>query len=297
MYSALHFPLCIQLAGRSALVMFCGGQLGALMGLVLSMKRVLTAFHGHGHVHNSILLTALQFIWIWHIYLLLALSSGHALPLFLVGPPLTPNTGYNIFGDGICRVTNASNPMVCPPGNSSATTPEAQVFVSRPDGGSGPILPGDTVYWRSVATGKYCRSVDPPGAASYIACDLDSPTPSSVITYTGSGFSYQGRPFIGGNGTSPAYFGNNGQQVPPVNVTRPPLPANTPFNMISRANGTAYYVRNDNTTSAAYVWEGTGLTKPEQYIAQDPANPSSTAPIPANMPVLLKSLQTGLYCR
>lgn len=211
---------------------------------------------------------------------------------------MTPNLAYNIFGSGICKVVNASSPMVCPvTGNTSDPSPEAQVYVSRADGGTGPVKPEEEVLWRSVSTGKYCRSVDPPGSASYIMCDLDTPTPASVITYTGSGFSYQGRPFISGTGTTPAQFGTPGQPAPPANVTIPPLPANTPFNIISTAIGTSAFVRNENSSHVAYVWPGTGATKPEQYIAQDPANPASTAPIPAGRPVLLKGVQTGLFGR
>jgi hypothetical protein len=101
------------------------------------------------------------------------------LPASPAGPLLVPHGVYNVFGT--CQVVNDTTPMYCPPGTDT-TQPESQVYVERADGGSGLIKPGETLFWKSVATGKYCRNVDNPPS---IACDLDVPTLESVITYTG----------------------------------------------------------------------------------------------------------------
>jgi hypothetical protein len=114
----------------------------------------------------------------WHS---LPHSLPHHLPALLsAGPALVPNGVYNVFGS--CQVVNSNTPMYCPPDGDS-TKAESQVYVERTDGGSGLIKPGDTLLWKSLSTGKYCRSVDDPVS---IMCDLDVPTPKSVITYTGA---------------------------------------------------------------------------------------------------------------
>ena len=77
---------------------------------------------------------------------------------------------------------------------------------------------------------------------------------------------------------------------PPTN----PLPANTPLG-ITTSSGS--YVRTDNTSGAAYPGSGDGSTKPEQFVAQDPANPNSVMPILPGNTTVLKSSLTGLYCR
>jgi hypothetical protein len=74
----------------------------------------------------------------------------------------------------------------------------------------------------------------------------------------------------------------------------PPLPPNTPINIISP---TGSYVRTDNSSSPATAGTGTGGTAPEQYLAFHAGNLSSSSPIHAYTPTLLQSVQTGLYCR
>jgi hypothetical protein len=60
---------------------------------------------------------------------------------------------------------------------------------------------------------------------------------------------------------------------------------------------TGNYVRSDNTTSAAYPSSGNGSTLPEQYTALHPSSLSSTSPIQAGQATILRSSQTGQYCR
>lgn len=56
-------------------------------------------------------------------------------------------------------------------------------------------------------------------------------------------------------------------------------------------------VRNDNTTTPAYLGTGTGNTYPEQYRAYDPANALSSDPIAPGSRAILKNAQTGKWCQ
>jgi hypothetical protein len=56
-------------------------------------------------------------------------------------------------------------------------------------------------------------------------------------------------------------------------------------------------VRNDNTSSAAYVGSGNGTSPPELYTAYDPDNLGSYNPIQPGETALLQNLQTGMYCQ
>jgi hypothetical protein len=56
-------------------------------------------------------------------------------------------------------------------------------------------------------------------------------------------------------------------------------------------------VRNDNLTNLAYVGRGDGSTSPEQYLAFRPDAPGSTTAATPGETVILRNLQTGLFCR
>jgi hypothetical protein len=56
-------------------------------------------------------------------------------------------------------------------------------------------------------------------------------------------------------------------------------------------------IRNDNTTTPAYLGTGTGNTYPEQYTAVHPANALSSDPIAAGGRAILKNKKTGKYCQ
>jgi hypothetical protein len=60
---------------------------------------------------------------------------------------------------------------------------------------------------------------------------------------------------------------------------------------------TGSYVRTDNASSTAYPGTGSGGSPPEQYMAYHSDNPTDTSPIDPYEPVILQSVQTGLYCR
>ena len=74
----------------------------------------------------------------------------------------------------------------------------------------------------------------------------------------------------------------------------PPLPVGTPLS-IRTANGS--FVRTNNATAAATCSAGDGTTRPEQYSAIDPANLNSVNPIKPGQTTVIKSAQTGQYCR
>jgi hypothetical protein len=57
------------------------------------------------------------------------------------------------------------------------------------------------------------------------------------------------------------------------------------------------YLRVDNLANYAYVGNGTGTTAPEKFIGYNPLDPGSPASITAGGYVLLRSMQTGLWCR
>ena len=66
---------------------------------------------------------------------------------------------------------------------------------------------------------------------------------------------------------------------------------------MSIQTSTGAYVRSDNATGAAYSGTGTGSTAPEQYSVYVPGNVNSSSPILPGNTTIIKSLQTGLYCR
>ena len=80
----------------------------------------------------------------------------------------------------------------------------------------------------------------------------------------------------------------------PTCLAGPLLPANTPLGIVT-SNGS--YVRTDGVDNPAVAGSGDGSSKPEQYSAVDPANPNSVNPIKAGQTTVIKSAQTGLYCR
>ena len=73
-----------------------------------------------------------------------------------------------------------------------------------------------------------------------------------------------------------------------------PLAPNTPLTITTP---TGAYVRTDNATSGAYPGTGTGSTPAEQYMAFHPSDLADRTPIDPYQTAILKSQQTGLYCR
>jgi hypothetical protein len=74
----------------------------------------------------------------------------------------------------------------------------------------------------------------------------------------------------------------------------PPLPPITPITIQDpRGN----YVRVQNSSDFAWVGNGTGKTPPETFYAYHSNNTGDTTPIMPGQTTILKSDQTGLYCR
>lgn len=104
------------------------------------------------------------------------------------------------------------------------------------------------------------------------------------------GVSYQGSPLVNPGSGQPMYFGAPGSQGQPTTFTPSPGPSllpDRPLNLLGSIKGRP--VRNDASSSPAYLGGGDGSRPPEQYLAYDPADLGSTKPIPPGSPVVLKN--------
>jgi hypothetical protein len=111
----------------------------------------------------------------------------------------------------------------------------------------------------------------------------------------GTSVTHRGRPLINPGGNQPLYFAEPGsnQTGEPINFKKfpgAPLEPDSPLNIVNRLG---VPVRNDNTTTPAYLGSGSGSSYPEQYAVVDPANVTGVSPIMPGSPVLLKNKQTG----
>jgi hypothetical protein len=115
-------------------------------------------------------------------------------------------------------------------------------------------------------------------------------TPPRLLPRLSQGVSYQGRPLVNPGPGQPMYFGAPGSQGQPTTFTPAPGPSllpDRPLNLLGSIKGRP--VRNDASSSPAYLGGGDGSTPPEQYLAYHPADPSSTEPISPGSPALLKN--------
>jgi hypothetical protein len=116
-------------------------------------------------------------------------------PVPAPGPSLTARVPLVISGPGnsasCLTVANNTSPVQLKPACDTINPPATDAFTAlRPDGMTGTIAPGDTMYLLSNATGKFCRAIDLDSNSSLQAmvCDLDSPegAPAATrFTYTG----------------------------------------------------------------------------------------------------------------
>ncbi len=74
----------------------------------------------------------------------------------------------------------------------------------------------------------------------------------------------------------------------------PAVPTGPTAVAIKAAGG---YVRTDSTAAPATVGMGTGTTDPEKYLCYNAADQASIAPIQPGDTTILKSMQSGQYCR
>ncbi len=202
------------------------------------------------------------------------------------------------------RTDNTSSPAYVASG--TGTTPAEQFIAidpSAPDSIS-PIQPGQAAILQSVATGQYCRLATlSPGTEQGVVCDQPTATTATPLTYTGSGLSYDGVPLVASSSGAPLVLANSTTAAlgPSSDnlafpTAGPPLPANTPISIATSAP-TDGYVRVDSATSAAYTSGGNGTSTPEQFLAAPHADINSLSPILPGQTALLKSAQTGQYCR
>ena len=85
-------------------------------------------------------------------------------------------------------------------GNGTGLTPAEQYTAYSPGNLSSttPIQPGQTTILKSALTGLYCELQPSPANSSQtvMVCDLATAAGASVMTYTGSGLSYQGQALV-----------------------------------------------------------------------------------------------------
>jgi hypothetical protein len=103
------------------------------------------------------------------------------------------------------RNDNATNFAYVGP-NDGKDDPQEIYLCYRPANPSDPtpIQPGETTQLKNAQTSKYCRLAQlPPGLVSPTACntqgvicDQDTLATATVLTYTGSGLSFNGVPLV-----------------------------------------------------------------------------------------------------
>jgi hypothetical protein len=134
-----------------------------------------------------------------------------------------------------------------------------------------------------------------------VQCDQPSTATASQLTYTGTGATFNGQPLVNPGGNKPIYFadpnapGAGTASLATFVPAGQPLTSGSPLNILA-PNG--YPVRNDNSSSPAYVGKGDGTSDPELYLAYSSQTPSDTGtPIQPGTTTVIKSKASGLYCR
>jgi hypothetical protein len=130
-----------------------------------------------------------------------------APPPPLAGPPLQPLVPLNILdasGNPV-RNDNTSNFAYVGPNDGAQQAPEVYTAF-RPANTSDPtpIQPGETTQLRNTQTGLYCRlDALPAGLVAPstcitqgVICDQPTIATATILTYTGSGMSYNGVPLV-----------------------------------------------------------------------------------------------------
>jgi hypothetical protein len=208
-----------------------------------------------------------------------------------------PGIPHKLSGGGSCRVDSATSFMACPEGGNGSTPPE-QFVPLRPDGGQTPIQPSEKVLLKSELTGLYCRvSTDPGTGRSQVLCDQPTAATATPLTYTGTGISYNGRPFIN-DGSGAVYFGNpgaaaTGTSLQPVAPAPPTVTSGTAYNL--NFGGTCY-VESVDSYVKCYNSSSSGKTASEQFVVYT-ASLVAGALIAPGTTTLIRSVKTGLFCR
>ena len=138
------------------------------------------------------------------------------------GPPLLANTPINILTSTGQPVRNDNTTSAAWVGIGNGTSPPELYTAYDPNnlGSYDPILPGETALLQNLQTGKYCQLRSMPANATQLGMFCDQPTPATatVMTYTGSGLSYNGIPLVDAGLGTPLLLANT--------TTAPPGPNN-----------------------------------------------------------------------
>ncbi len=120
--------------------------------------------------------------------------------------PITPLVPLTILDKDGRAVRNDNLTNFAYVGPDGSTGPPAVYVAYRPGSPTDatPIQPGETLQLKNLQTGKYCRLAPlPAGLVSTstcntqgVICDQDSMDGAAVLTYTGSGLSYNGVPLV-----------------------------------------------------------------------------------------------------
>ena len=128
------------------------------------------------------------------------------------------NTPINILGanGNPVRNDNGSSPAYLGTGNG--TSPPEIYTAHHPDNiaSSVPIKPGETTIMQSSQTGLYCQLRGLPSNSSQLGmfCDQATAATATVMTYTGSGLSYQGQPLVASGPLAPLLLANTTTSTP-----------------------------------------------------------------------------------
>ena len=116
------------------------------------------------------------------------------------------------------RNDNTSSPSLSGSGDGSTAPEQYRAYDPTNLADTSPIQAGDTAILRSEETGLYCQLRRTPTNATQIAmyCDQASPATATVMTYTGSGLSYNGIPLVSTGPGTPLLL---------ANTTAVPVPA------------------------------------------------------------------------
>jgi hypothetical protein len=209
-----------------------------------------------------------------------------------------PGVPHEMLTSGNCRVDSATTYLSCPPGGTGTTLPE-QFVPYRPDGGLTPIQTGEELLLKSEQTGLYCRVVsDTATGKSQILCDQPTPATATPLTYTATGFSYNGRPLIT-DANGGAYLGAPGGtgthiSLRPVTPALSTLTSGSSYNL-NLGSGTCY-IQSVETYVVCPSTSTSGKNSSEQFVIYS-ANQVTGAVISSGSPTLIRSVRTGLFCR
>jgi hypothetical protein len=160
--------------------------------------------------------------------------------------------------------------------------------------------PQPPTSWPLQSPGSVITASSTGGSAQGLICDATSTGSAALLTYTGSSISYNGMALSCTEPGQPAVLttgtgtGTGTGTVSPLEPTTPGTVL-IPQQQYSLETSPGQYVKVDNFSSPAYVSTGNGSTIKETFTFTNPTDP--TEPINPGEPVLVKSNQTGMYCR